>query len=85
MLQQSASCKDVEGSLTCSLDQDAGQLSIKPAEGGMLVSPIQDIRADAESADEAEYTTVQKSNPEDRVFMLRAVEASDCKEFDTED
>jgi hypothetical protein len=29
--------------------------------------------------------TVQKSNPEDRVFMLRAVEASDCKEFDTED
>ena len=29
--------------------------------------------------------TLKRSNPQDRVFMLRAVEASDCKEFDTED
>ena len=79
------SCKDVEGSLTCSLDQDAGQLSIKPAEGGVQVSTIQDVRADAESGDEAEYMTLKRSNPEDRLFMLRAVEASDCKEFDTGD
>lgn len=78
-------CKDVEGSLTCSLDQDAGQLAVKPAEGGVQVSTIQDVRADAESGDESEYMTLKRSNPEDRVFMLRAVEASDCKEFDTED
>jgi hypothetical protein len=78
-------CKDMGGSLTCSLDQDAGQLTVKPADGGVQVSPLQDVRADAESGDEAEYKTLKTSNPEDRVFMLRAVEASDCKEFDTED
>jgi hypothetical protein len=78
-------CKDMGGSLTCSLDQDAGQLTVKPADGGVQVSPLQDVRADAESGDEAEYKTLKTSNPEDRVFMLRAVEASDCNEFDTED
>ena len=64
-------CKDVDGSLTCSLDQDAGQLSIKSAEAGIQVSPIQDVRADAKSGDEAEYMTLKTSNPEDRGFLLR--------------
>ncbi len=78
-------CKDIGGSLTCSLDQDAGQVTVKPADGGLQISPVNDVRADAESGDEAEYVTISRSNPEDRVFQLRAVAASDCKEFDTEE
>ena len=42
----------IDKPLTCSLDQDAGQLSIKSAEAGIQVSPIQDVRADAESGDD---------------------------------
>lgn len=76
-------CKDAGESLYCALDQDAGEITIKPADGGMQVSPINDLRVDA--GDEAENFTIKKTNAEDRVFLLHAVAASDCKEFDTEE
>lgn len=78
-------CKDTAGTLTCSLDQDAGQLTVQPAEGGVSLSPISDVRADSESGDESEYVTVKAANAEDRDFRLRSVAASECREFDTDE
>jgi hypothetical protein len=78
-------CKDTDGILTCGFDQDAGQITVKPAAGGMQVTPISDVRADADTGDEADYVTIKQSNPEDRVFALHAVAASQCKEFATEE
>lgn len=76
------SCKDQGGSLYCALDQDAGEIIAKPVDGGLSVSPINDLRVDGPDGGEEDNVTIEKSNPEDRVFMLSP--ASDCSEFDAD-
>lgn len=78
-------CKDNKAGLTCGLDQDAGQISVTLADGGVRLSPISDVRADSESGQEDEYVMIKSDNPENGVFALPAVPAADCKEFDTDE
>lgn len=75
-------CKEDGDRAICNLDQDAGQFTLKPSEGGFLLSPLQDLRADSETGNEEDYVPIKTSNPEDRVFALKSAAATDCLDFD---
>lgn len=76
------SCKDEGERLYCGLDQDAGRISVRPDDGGLMLSPISDVRADNASGDENDYITISSSNPEDRNFALRPAPAAARSAFD---
>lgn len=75
-------CREEAGALTCGLDQDAGKITLKPGKDGLLLSPVQDLRADNVAGDESDLVMIETANPEHRSFALPSVPATDCREFD---
>lgn len=78
-------CREQPQNASCGLDQDAGKISLTPGANGLLMSIVQDVRADAASGEESDFVTVRLSNPEDRTFALAAASAESCKEFEDSD